>query len=108
MAKGLIGRKLGMTQVFVGGEELIPVTVVQAGPCTVIQKRTRDVDGYDAIQIGFEEVKPHRANKPTLEHFERHAALAVTGKTSNAYLQEFEHDDHLGSCTNMARTTSCA
>ncbi len=71
MAKGLIGRKLGMTQVFVGGEELIPVTVVQAGPCTVIQKRTRDVDGYDAIQIGFEEVKPHRANKPTLGHFKK-------------------------------------
>lgn len=71
MAKGLLGRKLGMTQVFVGGEELIPVTVVEAGPCTVIQKKTRDTDGYDAIQIGFEEVKAHRVTRPALGHFKK-------------------------------------
>jgi len=68
MRKGLIGKKLGMTQVFVGGEELVPVTVVRAGPCTVIQKKTMDADGYDAIQIGFGDVKPQRANKPDLGH----------------------------------------
>jgi large subunit ribosomal protein L3 len=60
-----------MTQVFVGGEELIPVTVVEAGPCTVIQKKTRDTDGYDAIQIGFEEVKAHRVTRPALGHFKK-------------------------------------
>jgi len=92
MAKGLIGRKLGMTQVFVGGEELIPVTVVQAGPCTVIQKRTRDVDGYDAIQIGFEEVKPHRANKPTLGHFKKasSAPLRILREIRVENVEEYE------------------
>ena len=74
MAKGLLGRKLGMTQVFVGGEELIPVTVVEAGPCTVVQKKTRATDGYDAIQIGFEDVKPHRATRPALGHFKKAGA----------------------------------
>src|SRR5512134_1998618 len=74
MAKGIIGRKLGMTQVFVGGEDLIPVTVVEAGPCTVVQKKTKDVDGYDAIQIGFGEVKPHRVNRPILGHYKKSAA----------------------------------
>ncbi len=77
MAKGILGRKLGMTQVFVGGEELIPVTVVEAGPCTVIQKKTRDADGYDAIQIGFEEVKAHRATRPALGHFKKAGAGAM-------------------------------
>src|SRR5512137_3050773 len=71
MAKGIIGRKLGMTQVFVGGEDLIPVTVVQAGPCTIVQKKTRDVDGYDAIQLGFGDVKPHRVGRPILGHFKK-------------------------------------
>lgn len=77
MAKGLIGRKLGMTQVFVGGEELIPVTVVQAGPCTVVQKKTLETDGYDAIQIGFAEVKAHRVNRPKMGHFKKAGAEPV-------------------------------
>lgn len=77
MAKGLLGRKLGMTQVFVGGEELIPVTVVEAGPCTVLQKKTRDTDGYDAIQIGFEEVKAHRVTRPALGHFKKAGSGAL-------------------------------
>ena len=71
MAKGILGKKLGMTQVFVGGEDLIPVTVVQAGPCTVVQKKTKDVDGYDAIQVGFGDVKPHRVTRPLLGHFKK-------------------------------------
>ncbi len=87
MAKGLIGRKLGMTQVFVGGEELIPVTVVQAGPCTVVQKKTQEKDGYDAIQVGFGEVKPHRVNKPRMGHF-RKADVAPT-----RVLREFRVDN---------------
>jgi large subunit ribosomal protein L3 len=74
MAKGIIGKKLGMTQVFIGGEDLIPVTVVEAGPCTVIQKKTKDVDGYDAIQIGFGDVKAHRVSRPILGHFKKISA----------------------------------
>lgn len=73
MAKGILGKKLGMTQVFVGGEDLIPVTVVQAGPCTVVQKKTKDLDGYDAIQVGFGEVKAHRVTQPLLGHFKKSA-----------------------------------
>jgi large subunit ribosomal protein L3 len=71
MAKGIIGTKLGMMQVFIGGEDLIPVTVVQAGPCTIVQKKTRDTDGYDAIQLGFGDVKPHRVTRPLLGHFKK-------------------------------------
>ncbi len=71
MAKGIIGTKLGMTQVFIGGEDLIPVTVVQAGPCTIVQKKTRDIDGYDAIQIGYGDVKPHRVSRPLLGHYKK-------------------------------------
>ena len=62
MSKGIIGTKLGMTQVFAGGDELIPVTVIQAGPCKVVQKKTQDVDGYDAIQIGFGAAKAQRGS----------------------------------------------
>lgn len=84
MAKGIIGRKLGMTQVFVGGEDLIPVTVVEAGPCTVVQKKTKDVDGYDAIQVGFGEVKPHRVTRPLLGHYKKSAAAPTR------FLREFQ------------------
>lgn len=71
MSKGIIGTKLGMTQVFAGGEELIPVTVIKAGPCKVVQKKTQDLDGYDAIQIGYGDVKPGRVDKPRLGHFRK-------------------------------------
>jgi large subunit ribosomal protein L3 len=84
MAKGIIGRKLGMTQVFVGGEDLIPVTVVQAGPCTVVQKKTKDVDGYDAIQVGFGDVKPHRVTRPLLGHYKK------SGAAPTRFLREFQ------------------
>ncbi|PLX41773.1 MAG: 50S ribosomal protein L3 [Deltaproteobacteria bacterium] len=71
MSKGIIGKKLGMTQVFAGGDELIPVTVIQAGPCKVVQKKTLDVDGYNAIQIGFGTAKAQRVNKPSAGHFRK-------------------------------------
>lgn len=87
MAKGIIGKKLGMTQVFVGGEEVIPVTVVEAGPCTVVQKKTKEVDGYDAIQIGFGEVKAHRLTKPALGHFRK------SGATPTRMLREIRVDN---------------
>jgi len=71
MAKGIIGKKLGMTQVFNDDGTVTPVTVVQAGPCVVTQKKTVEVDGYNAIQMGFEDKKEFRTNKPLKGHFKR-------------------------------------
>ncbi len=68
MIKGILGKKLGMTQVFTEDGTAIPVTLVQAGPCVVLQKKDIENDGYDAIQIGFEDKKEHRATKPELGH----------------------------------------
>jgi large subunit ribosomal protein L3 len=69
--KGILGRKLGMTQVFDDAGRAVPVTVVKAGPCVVVQKRTPARDGYSAIQLGFEEVKEHRLNRPLRGHLAR-------------------------------------
>lgn len=70
MVRGILGRKLGMTQIFDENGELVPVTVVQAGPCVVVQVRTQVKDGYDAAQIGLVEGKPpRRVPKPLLGHF---------------------------------------
>ncbi len=71
MKKGLIGRKLGMTQVFWDDGTVIPVTAIEAGPCVVIQKKGGDVDGYDAIQLGFDRVKEKNVNKPKKGHFKK-------------------------------------
>jgi large subunit ribosomal protein L3 len=71
MALGLIGKKLGMTQVFIKGGELVPVTVILAGPCTVVQKRTSQTDGYSAVQLGFGETKAQRLSKAEREHRKR-------------------------------------
>ncbi len=68
---GLLGRKLGMTSIFDEGGEVIPCTVIEAGPCYVTQVRTRERDGYDAIQVGFEEKKERLVNKPLRGHFAR-------------------------------------
>ena len=73
MKKAIIGKKLGMTQVFLPDGRLVPVTVIQAGPCTVVQKKTTEKDGYEAVQFGFEELSENRAakliNKPEAGHF---------------------------------------
>jgi large subunit ribosomal protein L3 len=71
MLAAILGRKIGMTQVYDEQGQLQPVTVVQAGPCTVTQVKTTETDGYDAVQMGFEEVKPHRASKPQIGHAAR-------------------------------------
>ncbi|MBN2250510.1 MAG: 50S ribosomal protein L3 [Candidatus Altiarchaeota archaeon] len=71
MKKGLIGKKLGMTQVFWDDGSVIPVTAIEAGPCVVIQKKAGDVDGYDAIQLGFDRVKEKAVNKPLKGHFKK-------------------------------------
>jgi large subunit ribosomal protein L3 len=67
--EALIGRKLGMTQIFEESGRAIPVSVIQAGPCPVVQVKTPDKDGYAAIQLGFDPVKKQRVNKPALGHF---------------------------------------
>ncbi|MBS3994522.1 MAG: 50S ribosomal protein L3 [Alkaliphilus sp.] len=69
--KGIIGRKIGMTQIFTQEGRVIPVTVVQAGPMVVTQIKTVETDGYNAIQVGFEELKENRATKPIKGHFEK-------------------------------------
>ena len=71
MIQGILGKKLGMTQVFVADGRRIPVTVVEAGPCTVVQKKTESTDGYNALQVGFEAKKSHRVNKPMMGHFKK-------------------------------------
>ncbi|MDO9578082.1 MAG: 50S ribosomal protein L3 [Candidatus Cloacimonadales bacterium] len=69
---GLIGKKLGMTQVFGPNGEQIPVTVIQAGPCRVIHRKTKEKHGYDAVQLGFEPVEEKKVKKPQLGHFKKH------------------------------------
>lgn len=69
MKKGLIGKKIGMTQIFDEKGKVIPVTVVEAGPCPVVQVKTVENDGYDAFQLGFGDMKPQRVNKPMTKHF---------------------------------------
>jgi large subunit ribosomal protein L3 len=86
MIEGLLGRKIGMTQVFSPAGEAIPVTVIEAGPCVVTQIRTRDRDGYEAVQIGFGEVKPKNITKPQQGH------LAGAGRLVR-HLREFGADD---------------
>jgi len=72
MVNGIIGRKLGMTQLFSEDGSVTPVTVIKAGPCIVVQKKTVNTDGYDAVQLGLvEEKPPRRVNKPTEGHFKR-------------------------------------
>lgn len=80
---GLIGKKLGMTQVFDAKGELIPVTVIQAGPCTVVQTKTGDGDGYAALQLGFGEQKPQRVSKAYRNH------CVKAGKGVFSALREF-------------------
>ncbi len=71
MQKAIIGKKIGMTQIFDESGKVIPVTVVEAGPCVVIQKKTIENDGYAAVQLGFGDVKANRVNKPMKGHFDK-------------------------------------
>ena len=71
MAKGILGKKLGMTQIFEADGKMIPVTVVEAGPCIVIQNKTEETDGYNAVQLGFGELKEKHTSKPMKGHFDK-------------------------------------
>ncbi|MGN0478118.1 MAG: 50S ribosomal protein L3 [Hominenteromicrobium sp.] len=71
MQKAIIGKKIGMTQIFDEKGRVVPVTVVEAGPCVVTQKKTVENDGYDAVQVGFGDQKPQRVSKPLMGHFKK-------------------------------------
>ncbi|MGN0612512.1 MAG: 50S ribosomal protein L3 [Porcipelethomonas sp.] len=71
MKKGIIGKKIGMTQIFDESGKVVPVTVVEAGPCVVVQKKTVENDGYEAVQLGYGEAKVSRVNKPMKGHFDK-------------------------------------
>ena len=71
MDKAIIGKKLGMSQIFTADGKVIPVTVIEAGPCTVVQIKTKENDGYEAVQVGFGSIKETRVNKPVAGHFKK-------------------------------------
>ena len=91
MKKAIVGKKIGMTQVFTDDGRLVPVTVVEAGPCKVVQKKNAESDGYEAVQVGFDEIAENRAKKlvakPQLGHFKK-AGVAPT-----RHLHEFKLDN---------------
>lgn len=87
MKKGLIGKKIGMTQIFTAEGKVIPVTVVEAGPCVVTQKKTMENDGYEAVQVGFGDVKVNKVNKPMKGHFDKN------GVAPKKTLKEFRLED---------------
>jgi large subunit ribosomal protein L3 len=87
MLSSLLGKKLGMMQIFSEDGDIIPVTVVQAGPCPVVQKKTPEKDGYRALQLGFDEKKAKKVNKPMKGHFDK------AGVAPSSFLREIPVDD---------------
>ena len=87
MVSTILGRKLGMTQVWDENDNIVPVTVIQAGPCTISQVKTKATDGYEAVQIGFGEIKPKHVTKPLAGHFEKQ------GVEPMRYLREVRVED---------------
>ena len=87
MKKAIIGKKIGMTQIFDETGKVTPVTVIEAGPCVVVQKKTMETDGYEAVQMGYGDLKPNRVNKPMKGH-------SVKGDVApKKHLKEFRMDD---------------
>lgn len=87
MQKGILGKKLGMTQIFAADGKIVPVTVVEAGPCVVVQKKTAETDGYQAVQVGFDTIREKLVNKPQKGHFAKHDVKATR------YLRELRLDN---------------
>ena len=87
MKKGIIGKKLGMTQIFDENGFVIPVTVIEAGPCPVTQKKTADRDGYEAVQLSFEDIREKLVGKPRAGHFKK------AGVSPKRHLKEFRLDN---------------
>lgn len=90
MKKAIIGRKLGMTQLFNEKGAVVPVTVLEAGPCVVSQKKTLETDGYNSVQLGFGNIKPKNLTKPLIGHFEK------ANVAPKRILREFRFDDISG------------
>ncbi len=87
MQKAILGKKLGMTQIFTETGQVIPVTVVEAGPCVIVQKKTIEADGYEAIQVGFAAIKDNKITKPMAGHFGK------AGLKAKKYVREFRLED---------------
>ncbi len=87
MQKGIVGKKLGMTQLFDANGNVVPVTVIEAGPCAISQKKTTENDGYEAIQVGFGDLKASKVNKPMKGHFSKGDVAP------KKVLREFRFDD---------------
>lgn len=87
MIRKILGRKLGMTQVWDDDDNVVPVTVIQAGPCVISQVKTKETDGYDAVQIGFGDIRPSLVSKPMQGHFKK------AGVEPMRYLREVRVDD---------------
>jgi large subunit ribosomal protein L3 len=90
MSRGILGKKLGMTGVFTPEGRFVPVTVIEAGPCVVTQVKTKDTDGYDALQLGFGDKRNDRVNKPLQGHFRK------SGDQCFRYLKEFSVENPAG------------
>ena len=90
MKKGIIGKKLGMTQIFNEDGSVIPVTVIEAGPCPITQKKTADTDGYEAVQLSFEDIREKLVSKPAAGHFKK------AGVPAKRHLKEFRLEDISG------------
>lgn len=88
MKKAILGTKIGMTQVFTEDGLVVPVTVVEAGPCAIVQKKTKEADGYDAVQLAFGKIK--KVNRPKTKHFEK------AGVEVKRHLREFKFEDMAG------------
>ena len=87
MKKAIIGKKVGMTQIFDEAGKVVPVTVIEAGPCIVVQKKTEEKEGYTSVQLGFSDVKERRVSKPERGHLEK------AGVGLRKYLKEFKLED---------------
>ena len=97
MIQGILGKKLGMTQVFAADGRRVPVTVVEAGPCTVLQKKTESTDGYSALQLGFSAKKTHRASKPMMGHFKKadQGAFAYLRELGTENVDDYQVGDQI-------------
>lgn len=87
MQKAIIGKKIGMTQIFDEKGKVVPVTVIEAGPCVVSQKKVTENDGYESVQIGFDDLKPHKVKKPIKGHFDK------ANVAPKRILKEFRFED---------------
>ena len=87
MVKAIIGKKVGMTQIFDENGKVVPVTVIEAGPCIVVQKKTGENDGYEAVQLGFQDIKERKLTKPELGHIKK------AGVAAKKHLKEFRLED---------------